>query len=624
LAVALGELGLAGHLVPARRCPLVNPSLNARRTIWTIGLSVGLVIAALWIVAAVSIIASRQTAIADGAEEALNFARAFSEEVGHLLSAVDGQMSGLADRIQRADGKFDLYAWGQDNLSAMPGVAQVTFISPDGWLRSTTFEPHPAPTDLSDREHFRAHLDGRYQGLYIGQTVIGRLAGVALIPISRRIDAQDGSLLGVLVMLIPPDSLTTLHKKIDLGPNGVMSLSGLDQRIRARFTNGSPKGNEGVGTSIAGAPLPGDIGEGAEGTFVRAGRIDHISRIFGYSRVGAYPLIVTIGLDEGGQLAAARVSAIAIILLGLAATILLAGLAAYLMREVRLRAAHQASLAEGQARLRAANVELTDAKERAEAASRAKSLFLANMSHELRTPLNAIIGYSEIIKNMTFGRQAIDRYADYAGDIHGAGAHLLKVINDVLDTASIEAGKLTLKDEPVDLAETVRHSLAPLRLLREQKQITVQMAATDAVAVMADPLRLNQVFINLLSNALKFTPEGESHPRRDRARPGRQRDLQRERHRDRHVARTGSGGDGTLRPARRRSRQILSGHGPWIAARQAVGRAPWRLAHAPQRSGRGHDGDRTVAGWPPSRGTARTGGCYGRAVGDGRVLIRTR
>jgi signal transduction histidine kinase len=135
-------------------------------------------------------------------------------------------------------------------------------------------------------------------------------------------------------------------------------------------------------------------------------------------------------------------------------------------------------------------------------------VFLANMSHELRTPLNAIIGYSEIIKSLTFGPQAIDRYAEYAGDINTAGAHLLKVINDVLDTASIEAGKLKLNEETIDLDEVVRQSLAPLRLLSERKRITIHTAVADAPTVRADPLRLNQVFINLLSNALKFTPAG--------------------------------------------------------------------------------------------------------------------
>ena len=486
----------------------MTQTLNARGTIWIIGLSVGLVIAAMWIAVTVSTVTSQRAAVHDAANDTLNLARAFSEEVTQLLSGVEGEINGLADRIRKTDGKFDLFAWGKDNLSATPGVTQVTFIGPDGWLRSTTFEQHPAPTNLSDRAHFLVQLDGHYQGLYFGQTIIGRLAGVPLIPISRRINTADGSLVGVLVVLIAPDSLTTLHKKINLGPNGVMSLSGLDQRIRARFTDSSPHGDEGVGVSIAGGDLPSNIAEGGEGTFIRAGRIDHISRIFAYSRVGAYPLIVTVGLDEADQLAAAHASAITIILLGSGATLLLAGLAAYLIREVRLRAAHQTSLAEGQARLRAANSELTDAKERAEAASQAKSVFLANMSHELRTPLNAIIGYSEIIKSLTFGPQAIDRYAEYAGDINTAGAHLLKVINDVLDTASIEAGKLKLNDEAVDLEEMVRQSLAPLRLLSEQKRITIHTAVMDVSAVRADPLRLNQVFINLLSNALKFTPVG--------------------------------------------------------------------------------------------------------------------
>ena len=131
------------------------------------------------------------------------------------------------------------------------------------------------------------------------------------------------------------------------------------------------------------------------------------------------------------------------------ATFILIVLKAYMTREVRTRIAHEAALVEGQKLLESANAELIASKERAEAASRAKSLFLANMSHELRTPLNAIIGFAEIIRDQTFGPTAMARYSDYAKDVAESGQHLLGVISGILNIAKIEAGKAVLSEQIV-------------------------------------------------------------------------------------------------------------------------------------------------------------------------------
>jgi signal transduction histidine kinase len=168
-------------------------------------------------------------------------------------------------------------------------------------------------------------------------------------------------------------------------------------------------------------------------------------------------------------------------------------------------------LVEEQTKLQAANIELAESRDRAEAASRAKSLFLANMSHELRTPLNAVIGFSELIKEERFGPVG-ERYTGYACDIHDAGKHLLKIIDDVLDTAKIEAGTIAIREKWVDLREVIKLSADPLRVAIGEKQLTFacQFIGPTPSPVYADPLRLKQVFINLLSNAMKFTPAGGS------------------------------------------------------------------------------------------------------------------
>jgi two-component system cell cycle sensor histidine kinase PleC len=145
---------------------------------------------------------------------------------------------------------------------------------------------------------------------------------------------------------------------------------------------------------------------------------------------------------------------------------------------------------------------------RAEAANQAKSEFLANMSHELRTPLNAINGFSEIMAAEMFGPLGDRRYKGYAADIHGSGQHLLSLINDILDMAKIEAGKLTLHYEPMALDVLCAEAVRLMRGKAQEARLTLTLDCPEALRIEADQRGLKQVLLNLISNAVKFTPEG--------------------------------------------------------------------------------------------------------------------
>ncbi|WP_150099713.1 PAS domain-containing sensor histidine kinase [Maricaulis maris] len=147
-------------------------------------------------------------------------------------------------------------------------------------------------------------------------------------------------------------------------------------------------------------------------------------------------------------------------------------------------------------------------KIRAEEANRSKSEFLANMSHELRTPLNAINGFSEIMMQEMFGPLGDDRYVGYMKDILSSGRHLLELINDILDMSKIEAGKMQLQPEPTDASELVEQSIRIVRGRAEEKQLKLRADVSDLPEIEVDPRAFKQVMINLVSNAVKFTPEG--------------------------------------------------------------------------------------------------------------------
>lgn len=406
----------------------------------------------------------------------------------------------------------------KNNVLISPGVAEATIVGPDGNLKSTTFNPPFASTYFGDREHFQVHLDGKFHGLFIGHTVFGRLTTRPILPISSRVEAADGTFLGVLNIVVSPSALTTLHKSFNLGPNGLMTLSGLDNVVRARFAADSPDGTKGIGVSLAGKERPDFLEANGEGSFTRASRIDGISRLFIYGRVGSYPLIVNIGLDLQSALAASRSYAVMIILIACGATMLLTGLAAYLIREIHRRASQEVNLQATNAALivsteqaEAANVALTESTQRAEAANRAKSQFLANMSHELRTPLNAILGFSEML-TAGFPGPLNPKQQGYVANIHQGGGFLLRVINDVLDLAQVDAGKLQLHEEGD--VELDRIASACVALLEEQAIIggvRLSLEIEDHMpSVTADPTRLSQILLNLLSNAVKFTGTGGS------------------------------------------------------------------------------------------------------------------
>jgi len=156
------------------------------------------------------------------------------------------------------------------------------------------------------------------------------------------------------------------------------------------------------------------------------------------------------------------------------------------------------------------NSDVEEARQLAETANTAKSEFLATMSHELRTPLNAILGFSQLLSEEALGEIKDNRYVEYAKDIHSSGSHLLSLINDILDLAKLEAGKVVIEKNPVSIEVFVDRVLTLLEQQVQEKGLSIssEIAPDLPESLLGDELRLRQILINLCTNAIKFTRKG--------------------------------------------------------------------------------------------------------------------
>jgi two-component system, cell cycle sensor histidine kinase PleC len=167
-----------------------------------------------------------------------------------------------------------------------------------------------------------------------------------------------------------------------------------------------------------------------------------------------------------------------------------------------------ADLRRSQQKLEFQAQQLAELAQKSDEANRAKSEFLASMSHELRTPLNAIIGFSEIMESGMFGELGAEKYHEYCRDIRDSGRYLLDVINDILDMSKIEAGRLRLDVESLQIDSIVAEAMRVMSVRANEKHICVDADLTAGMTLRADRRAIKQILLNLLSNAIKFTEEG--------------------------------------------------------------------------------------------------------------------
>ena len=382
------------------------------------------------------------------------------------------------------------------------GVAQIDTIglidSKGRLVNFTRFWPIPK-INVSDRDYFIKFRDNPSLESLISEPFEYKINKTPVILIAHRLQAPDGSFAGLLTAVIRVDYFTNLYEDIYLGPGTAISLFRRDGLLLARYPEVKQIGQQFTYVQAAFMRILEHGGAGViRGTGFLQGQPDFIAT----RALKNFPLAVNVIMNDDDAFAEWRKQRNAIA----GAAAVMVGMLLFLTFLLSRHLAAYAKLDE--ARIEA--LRAAEGRARAEAMNQAKSRFLANMSHELRTPLNAIIGFSEMIERRIAG-PLHQRYQEYATDICMAGAHLLTIVNDILDLSKAEANALKLGSERLDVAVIVAEVDRLVREQAKQARITfLTKLPPDLPAALGDRTRLRQILINLVSNGLKFTPAGGS------------------------------------------------------------------------------------------------------------------
>ena len=424
-----------------------------------------------------------------------NFASALEEQtrqsllrVGSLLRRADEVLGAL-----RAQGVVDPSALSQELAALLPSdrlIHSFVVLDKSGQTSLSTRALAGDAISRADRDYFGPHIRGADRELVFGAPEKDALSGGWLLPISRRITLPTGTWDGVLVAWVQPRHFQAFYDTIARAEGEAVTLflsSG-----RAAVT--SPHADAIIERDWSGTPFFSQhMPAWPAGTMREAAMLDGVERIYSYRVLNDYPVAVSYGLSSASVLAAWRESLWRDGLFLLMALVVLGGAARILMRQDQSRLESERTHGQMLA---------------AQAANQAKTEFLARMSHELRTPLNAVLGFAQLLDDpsepLSPGQRKNLKF------LHDGAQHLQVLVNDVIDVASIEAGRLEIAVQPVAVDSVVDSALALCNSAATAAAVRVEsrVPRNPPWRVSADETRLRQVLANLVSNGIKYNRPG--------------------------------------------------------------------------------------------------------------------